>query len=64
MVILVDKKERQISRREINKERSSWSLKRETGSSVSFMFCFFFAILSYRHIESGTAHLMSNEVLC
>ena len=41
MVILVDKKERQISRREINKERSSWSLKRETGSSVSFMFCFF-----------------------
>ena len=63
MVILVDKKERQISRREVNKERSSWSLKRETGSSVSFMF-FFFAILSYRHIESGTAHLVSNEILC
>lgn len=37
-MILVDKKERQISRREINNERSSWSLKRETGSSVSFMF--------------------------
>ena len=58
MMILVDEKERQISRREISKEGSSWSLKRETGSSVSFMT---FAILSYQHVESGTAHLVSNE---
>lgn len=42
MMVPVDKKGRQISRRGINKKQSDWSLEREAGSRLSFSF---FAVL-------------------